>query len=169
MSSHSSQAEAAGGGCAGSGRVREGSFHVEQEVLIEAPRARVWAALMDPESWWKHRFDGPPCRLVLEARPGGRFYQAWPGEEGAVFGHVTFLKSPEVIRLSGPLGMTTPVSSVYEWRLEDLGEATMLKLSHRVVGLLDEEYAQNHEQGWRVLWEGLKALAERGERVAPPA
>lgn len=148
-----------------SGEFVQGSFRVEQEVIVNAPRERVFAALTSEiDRWWCHHFtDGKPT-ITLEPKIGGRFVEWWNGEEGALWGVVTFLKSPEVLRLSGPLGMHTPVSSVYQYTLEEHaeGRATLLKLSHRVNGEIDTKWHDSHERGWRELWVTLKAWVEEG-------
>lgn len=147
------------------GKAVEGSFHIEQEVEIAAPRERVWTSMLDVQGWWGHCFGARETRLRLEAFPGGRFYEDSPDSQ-ALFGVVTYIKAPEVLRLNGPLGMSRlPVTSVYEWKLEERGKGTTLLLMHRAVGLLDPAWHEAHEKGWRELWVHLKALAERGTRL----
>lgn len=50
----------------------------------------------------------------------------------AIWGTVTYLKAPELIRLTGPLGMQRPVHSVYSYELEENDGTTLVKLSHRI-------------------------------------
>jgi uncharacterized protein YndB with AHSA1/START domain len=106
--------------------------------------------------------------MALEPFPGGRFYEDSPEGVKALFGTVTYIKAPEVIRLSGPLGMNRlPLTSVYEWKLEPSadGKTTTLKLSHRAIGLLDPEWEQSHAEGWQQLWAHLKAFVEDGKPI----
>ena len=85
----------------------------------------------------------------------------------ALFGTVTYIKRPSVLRLSGPLGMSRlPVSSTYEYTLEPKGAGTALKLTHRAIGLLDSEWHNAHDQGWKELWVHLRAFVETGKRYA---
>jgi len=103
---------------------------------------------------------------MLEPRLGGEFRQEWGDGGGALFGVITLLKRPEVIRLSGPLGMSGAIASVYEWRLEPCGnERTRLSLHHAVSGLMSPEDRESHDRGWRELWEHLARFVERGERI----
>jgi uncharacterized protein YndB with AHSA1/START domain len=148
----------------------QGSFHIEQEVHIRASREKVWPGLLDVQSWWCHSFADASVRMALEPFAGGRFYE--DSDEGvkALFGTVTYIKAPEVIRLSGPLGMNRlPLTSVYEWRLDPStdGRSTTLKLTHRAIGLLDPEWEKSHNEGWQQLWPHLKALIEDGKRLRP--
>lgn len=151
-----------------SGEIVTGSFHVEQEVLIRAPRERVFEALANEVGqWWCHRLHHGPSTLHLDASIGGQFVERWEGGAGVLWGTVTCLIRPEVLRLSGPLGMQTPVNSVYQYTLEesDGGSATLVRLSHRVNGEIDRYWHEAHEQGWKDLWVTLKAWVEDGRAI----
>lgn len=143
------------------------SFHIEQEAAIDAPRDRVFRAItQEIGMWWCHHLSKGKSNLRLEPKVGGRFYETFgDGDEGALWGTVTFLKAPEILRLTGPLGMTGPVNSYYEYTLleANAGAGTILRLSHRVIGVLDPKWPQAHEDGWRMLWEHLKSWVEQGK------
>lgn len=148
------------------------AFRIDQEVEIAAPREKVWASLLDVQGWWCHRVVGKGSTLVLEPRVGGRFYESWKGEswkgdEGALWGVVTFLRSPDLLRLAGPLGMNGAAQSVYEYRLESKGSRTTLRLTHRCSGEMEPGARADYEGGWGTLWTHLKALAETGKRFSP--
>src|SRR5262245_54382337 len=132
------------------------SFEIEQEIVIDAPRERVWDALLDVGGWWCHHETAARAGIVLEPRIGGRFYERFGGEDGALWGTVVWIKRPEVLRLSGPLGMDLPVSNVYEYELAERGASTVLRLTHRCVGLLDPNAVKAFEGGWKALWVHLK-------------
>jgi len=143
-----------------------GEFVITQEVEINAPRQRAFEALLDVDGWWTHYYGDTKPKLVLEPFPGGRFYQTGNGED-AFFGAVQHLRRPDLLRLIGPLGMgKLPVTSVYEFRLEDRADRTLLKLTHRAFGVLDPEWKAAHEKGWGELWPLLKGLAETGKRYS---
>jgi hypothetical protein len=143
------------------------AFRLDQEVEILAPRETVWASLLDVEAWWCHRVVGKGSTLVLEPRVGGRFFERWGEDEGALWGVVTFLKRPEVLRLCGPLGMSGAAQSVYEYRLEPRGPRTTLRLTHRCSGEMEPGTREDYDGGWRQLWTHLKAHAETGKRLSP--
>ncbi|MBL8757753.1 MAG: SRPBCC domain-containing protein [Phycisphaerae bacterium] len=146
--------------------MEDGQFSIEQEVRIAAPREAAWRGLLDVGAWWCHHFAKAGPRMVLEPFPGGRFYEDSADGTRALFGTVTFIRAPEVIRLAGPLGMSTlPVVSVYEWALaEDGPGASVLRLSHHARGLIRTDWREAHDRGWQTLWVRLRALVERGER-----
>lgn len=142
------------------------SFQIEQEVLIRAPRLRVFDAITrDIGQWWAFRLAEHGSQLILEPQVGGRFYEDLGDGEGALWGTVTRIKRPEILRLSGPLGMTTPVVSVYTYELSDSDGGTLLKLSHHVVGEPSPKWEESHRRGWgQLLNRYLKAYVEEGKR-----
>lgn len=151
-----------------SGEFELGSFRVEQEVVVHAPRERVFSALTgEIGKWWCHRCGDAGSVLSLEAEAGGRFMETW-AKGSVLWGVVTRLEAPAVLRLSGPLGMHTPVSSVYQFTLDvhDSGRSTLLKLSHRVNGEIDTYWHDAHERGWKELWVTLKQWVEEGRAYA---
>jgi uncharacterized protein YndB with AHSA1/START domain len=145
------------------------SFEVEQEVSIDAPRERVWEALVDVAGWWCHHETQTRGTLVLEPKVGGRFYERFGpaegrDEAGALWGTVTWIQRPETLRLSGPLGMDLPATNVWQYDLVEHGRSTTLRLVQRCVGLIDPEMPKAYDGGWKALWVHLKALAEKGVR-----
>jgi uncharacterized protein YndB with AHSA1/START domain len=141
-----------------------GSFRIDQEVEILAPRETVWASLLDVDGWWCHRLREKGSALALEPRVGGRFYERWGDDEGALWGVVTYLQKPEVLRLAGPLGSNGASQSVYEYRLESRGARTTLKLLHRCSGEIGPKTRASYDGGWKELWEHLGRLAQTGTR-----
>ena len=143
----------------------QGSFRVEQEVEFATPRERLWECLLDVGRWWHYRHEKTGSDVVLEPRVGGRFYERFAGgEEGALWGVVTYMKRPETLRFSGFLNMETPATNVWEYRLEPRGSGTVLKLSHRAAGLMRPDARADYDGGWKGLWESLRAFAEKGVR-----
>ena len=114
------------------------SFEIEQEVLIEAPRQKVFDALTrDVDKWWHHRHEPGQSIVRLEPRVGGHFWEDFGDGQGALWGVVMYVKRPDVLRLSGPLGMTSAaVTNNYAFELVDKGHATLLKLSHQATGTM---------------------------------
>jgi DNA-binding transcriptional ArsR family regulator/uncharacterized protein YndB with AHSA1/START domain len=143
-------------------------FHIEQEVLIRAPRARVFDALTrDIAQWWIFRLMQEGSTLVLEPRVGGRFFEDLGDGQGALWGIVQHIKRPEVLRLNGALGMMRdPVVSVYTYELVETEDgATRLKLTHRVAGEPAPHAEENYRGGWgKLLGRYLKAYVEEGKR-----
>ena len=141
------------------------AFQIEQNVMIAAPRGRVWDALArEVNNWWSHRFQESGSVVRIEPEIGGRFFEDFHNGDAALWGTVTYVKRPEILRLSGPLGMVGAVMSTYTFQLTEQDDATRLTLSHHVAGLLDSDWQSAHESGWKELWARLRAWVEDGKR-----
>ncbi|MRX56626.1 hypothetical protein GJU41_22020 [Bacillus idriensis] len=61
--------------------------------------------------------------------------------------------------------MQGAVQSSYKYVLEEKGSATLLKLSHHAVGLLEPGWEEGHQKGWEeLLGLFLKEFVETGKR-----
>ncbi len=63
----------------------ENGFTTVHEVLVNAPRARVWqAAVEDIGSWWSddHTVNGDAGRMSIESRPQGCFCETFENGGG---------------------------------------------------------------------------------------
>ncbi len=147
--------------------LKQDTFQIEQEITINAPRGQVYKALIEEiDQWWAYRLSGTAkSKLTLEPKVGGRFLETWHNDEGALWGSVMYVKAPEEIRLNGLLGMRGAVNSAYSFLLEDKGDETILKLSHHACGLLDPQWKEMHESGWKeLLGTFLKEYVESGKK-----
>jgi uncharacterized protein YndB with AHSA1/START domain len=129
------------------------SFQIEQEITIHAPRERVYQALTEEiGDWWAFRIgEDKDTKLRFEPKVGGRFYEDYDNEQGALLGIVNYIKAPVEIRLTGVLGMSGAVTSSYKYNLEEQAGSTVIKLSHLAAGLLRPEWKDSHIHGWQVL------------------
>ncbi|NHM31684.1 SRPBCC domain-containing protein [Neobacillus terrae] len=129
-------------------------FRIEQEVLIDAPREQVFKALTERAGdWWEFRLapKGVQSQFTFDPVPGGQFIEKWSGNDGAVWGNVYYVNAPEEIRLHGHLGMQGAVNSSYTYRLLEKEGATLLQLSHTASGIIEENWEQEHSEGWKYL------------------
>ncbi len=143
-------------------------FKIAQEVVINAPREKVWEALTSEiDQWWSKRLHHTigESSLSLEPRLGGCFIERWGNDEGALLGTVIFVRKPEMLRLNGPLGMIeAPVTSVYSYELVDQGDTTLLKLTHHACGPIKPEWHVSYGAGWtELLGSHLKEYVEQGK------
>jgi DNA-binding transcriptional ArsR family regulator/uncharacterized protein YndB with AHSA1/START domain len=143
------------------------TFRIEQEIVIQAPRQKVYEALtQDVQSWWQYRVAPAGVKSTLQFKPelGGSFTETWDNDQGALWGTVYYVNAPEEIRLQGHLGMKGAVNSSYIYQLEEKGEATVLKLSHTASGYIEESWKEMHEHGWQeLLGKFLKEYVEQGQ------
>ena len=144
-------------------------IHVEQNVTIDASPEVVFEALTQQISiWWTSPFfhSGEAAqRLVLEPRPGGRFFEDLGNNEGLFLATVSSIKKPDQLQLIGPMGMTGLVQGFVQFQLESKDNSTLLKLSHRAIGDVSEETKKGYDLGWReLLGTRLRSFVEDGTR-----
>ncbi|HEV2891449.1 MAG TPA: metalloregulator ArsR/SmtB family transcription factor [Frankiaceae bacterium] len=141
------------------GDAMNGTLDVANEVTIDAPPERVYDALLRIGEWWPHRFRAG-ADVVLEPFVGGRFYEAWGDDTGALYGTVVRLERPSRLDVSGPMGMPGPVSAVWSMTLSPSGSSTVLALVHRAFGDIDEETRAGYTAGWTEVVEALRAAVD---------
>lgn len=141
------------------------SMLIEQEVQMAAVPEKVFDALtLEVGRWWDHAWAKGQVRL--DPRVGGRFEEMWSESEGALYATVTRIKRGELLAMTGPMGMTGAVQNVMVITLEARDGGTLLKLTHRALGEIDEETEANYTGGWTHLLSGrLKSLVETGDLV----
>lgn len=143
----------------------------EHQVIIAAPRERVWAELTEPERM--ARWMGEPemnLRVSVEWAEG-----AWIEISG--FHHVKFVNRGTVLHVDPPKQLRyTHLSSVsrlkdapenhstYDFRLDPEGEGTRLSL--RVTGFPTESIYKHLEFYWRGTLSIIKRVSERGPETA---
>lgn len=134
--------------------IKMSEFRIEQELYITAPREEVFKALTkNVEDWWEFRIapKGVTSHFTFDPVPGGQFIEKWGEKEGAIWGNVYYVNAPEEIRLFGHLGMQGAVNSTYTYRLLEKDGGTLLQLSHTASGVIQEQWEQEHSNGWEYL------------------
>jgi DNA-binding transcriptional ArsR family regulator/uncharacterized protein YndB with AHSA1/START domain len=125
---------------------------IAQETRIRAPRGRVWHALTEGiDGWWEHRAGDGPSTVTLDARVGGQFGLAYGDGAGWLWGVVARVEPGRMLELSGPLGMPGAVVNVYRYELSDDGDGTLVRLTHDMLGTIDDERVASYTKGWRHL------------------
>jgi uncharacterized protein YndB with AHSA1/START domain len=131
------------------------TLDVEQEMVVAAPREKVFDALCRMGEWWPHAFREGSA-VHLEPRVGGRFWEDWGDGDGALYATVTGIRRPEQLTCSGPMGMHTPVTGVFSMELEERPDGTLVRLSHHAVGPIDDETRAAYEGGWSGVFDALR-------------
>ena len=148
------------------------SFHIERDITIEAPRERVWAAMMQIEAWWHpdHTYLGDAERLSIDAMPGGCFCESLPGG-GTEHMRVLHVAPGELLRLGGGLGplQEFAVAGTMTWTLSEAEVGTQLTLTYRVSGLVDGGLDSWAEPVDGVLHQAIQRLARFVETGTPDA
>jgi len=128
--------------------VPELEFRVELERRIEASIETVFESLVGQLGPYAEAHDGSPMPMKIETHPGGRWYRDLDGDDGHLWAHVQAIKRPTLLELTGPLFMSRPVSNNVQYRLEDAGSHTVLRLVHTAFGPLEDEWREGVSTGW---------------------
>ncbi len=115
-----------------------------------------------------------PKRFTLEGRVGGRVFEDWGDDEGALFGTVTAFEQNKLLQWAGDLSAEYggPARSVTTFRLKPGREAgaTILSFADTPYGMLDDSVLEGLEPGWRwLLGDCLRPFVEQGRRPERPA
>jgi Uncharacterized conserved protein len=141
------------------------SLNVHLEVTIAASSQVVFDALTkDIATWWGFPFlkRKDAQTIVLEPKVGGRLYEVYGENEGALWGMVTAIKSGEELSLVGSMGMPEPTYGAVTFALEPQGNMTIIKFTHSAFGRISQERKGCYTEGWKELLDvRLRAFVEQ--------
>ncbi|HEU0208976.1 MAG TPA: SRPBCC domain-containing protein [Candidatus Udaeobacter sp.] len=123
-------------------QVSPNGFLVKLEASVNAPKARVYDALIEQiGSWWnpEHTYSHDAKNLTIDPRPGGCFCEKLPNGGGVEHLRVIYVAPREVLRLSGGLGplQGSGIAGSMTWKLTGDGDHTRVLLSYSVGGYID--------------------------------
>jgi uncharacterized protein YndB with AHSA1/START domain len=136
------------------------TLDVEQHVTIKAAPDKVFAAVIHRFGEGNTRPDGQSLQLVLEPKPGGRWYRDRGNGIGHLWGFVQAIKPPNLLELSGPLFMSYPAQNHVEIKVEPVADGSKLTLRHRAIGMIDPEHRKNVGMGWNHMIQNVKKDCE---------
>lgn len=136
------------------------SLTLQQTITIAAPIETTWQAMLDQLGPASVMPDGKPFPFTLEAWPGGRWFRDLGNSTGHLWGHVQVIKPPKLLEIWGPMMMSYPAINHLQYRLTAEGHKTVLQLTHRSCGVLDESHAKGMAEGFEYWIENMKNLAE---------
>ena len=145
------------------------------EIAIDAPRERVWKALVEQTTDWWHKdfYTGPGARgFHIQPRLGGWMYEDWGNDNGLIWGTVTGVRAMEMLQVVGDSSSDWggPNRGIMTWNLDsapDGPDTTLVRFRHSIHGRVSETTRDSLDGGWRLLFEQcLKDFAETGRRPA---
>lgn len=134
--------------------VPTGSFSFTFDTVLQAPPAEAWAAATgDVSGWWDHSMSGDPHRMVIEPKPGGVFLEEFDASgDGVVHADVTYVRTGEMLRMVGPLGLAGhALHMVTTWTFApgDADGTTVLTVKVNASGEVHEGWGEIVETTWR--------------------
>ncbi|HSH15676.1 MAG TPA: SRPBCC domain-containing protein [Verrucomicrobiae bacterium] len=136
------------------------TLDIEQHIDIKAPPEKVFAGVLHRFGEGNARPDGEAMPMVLEAKPGGRWYRDRGAGIGHLWGFVQAIKPGQLLELAGPLFMSYPANNHVEIKLTPIPDGTKVTLRHRAMGMIDPEHRKGVSTGWNHSLKALKSHCE---------
>jgi uncharacterized protein YndB with AHSA1/START domain len=142
----------------------DAGFTSRHRIVIAAPPAKVWAALVQPARWWQsdHTYSGDAANLSIDLRPGGCWCEKTRGG-GVEHMRVVHIAEGGTLLLVGGLGplQAMPVTGVLTITLKPSATGTELTATYAVAGQELGTLAAPVDHVLAAQWPRLKAAAER--------
>ena len=140
------------------------AFEIIKEEEIAAPIEIVFETILE-QMGPMNSTPEKPMPMVLEARPGGRWYRDLGNNTGHYWGAVQAIRAPSLLEISGPLFMSTPAISNIQYRLTEENGATRMRFVHRAMGWIGEN-DRGVDEGWsQLIGRIVTAAAERARAL----
>ncbi|MCC6245804.1 MAG: SRPBCC domain-containing protein [Gemmatimonadaceae bacterium] len=136
------------------------TLDLTETVRISAPIADAFAALLEELGPENRGMGEQPMPMVLEARPGGRWYRDLGDGNGHYWGVVQAIRVPTLLEINGPLMMSFAVASNVQYRLKQDGDDTIITIRHTALGMFPDGYKIPLTQGWQAIFRRLAARFE---------
>ena len=136
------------------------TFTIKEEIRVRASLDKTFASLLAQMGGENQTPDGKPLPMVIEPRPGGRWFRDLGGENGHLWGFVQSIKRPVLLEIWGPLFMSTAATSNLLYRLTETSDGTLITFSHTLVGPFPEDHRPQIGTGWAALHARVRAAAE---------
>jgi hypothetical protein len=98
--------------------------------------------------------------LLLEPKPGGRWYRDRGNGIGHLWGFVQVIKPPTLLELSGPMFMSYPAINHLEVKVEPASGGCRVTLRHRAIGMIDPQHRKGVSTGWNHMLSEIKKDCE---------
>jgi uncharacterized protein YndB with AHSA1/START domain len=135
------------------------TLNIAHETHVRASLEATFDALLEQIGPANQTPDGKPQPMVIEPRPGGRWFRDLGQNNGHFWGLVQAIKRPTLLEITGPLFMSSPVVSNVQYRLTQVDGGTLIAFRHSAFGFVPEEY-RDVKKGWVPLLDRIRARAE---------
>lgn len=136
------------------------TLSISEEIHVRASLADTFDALLEQMGPANETPEGAPLPMVIEARPGGRWFRDLGGDNGHFWGHVQAIRRPTLLEITGPLFMSYPVVSNVQYRLTEVEGGTLITFRHSALGFVPDDFRQGLARGWTPLHARVRARAE---------
>jgi hypothetical protein len=136
------------------------TLNITHEIHVRASVSGTFDALLELIGPANETRDGAPLPMVIEPRPGGRWFRDLGDDNGHFWGLVQAIKRPTLLEITGPLFMSFPVVSNVQYRLKEIDGGTLITFRHSALGFVPEEYRSDLSRNWMLLLERVRKQAE---------
>ena len=136
------------------------TFTIKEEIRVRASMEKTFASLLAQMGRENQTPDGTPLPMVIEPRPGGRWFRDLGGDSGHLWGFVQSIKRPVLLEIWGPLFMSTAAANNLIYRLTEVDGGTMISFKHTLLGPVPDEFRQHMAPGWSAIHDRVKRQAE---------
>lgn len=137
------------------------TLDLTEEIHVRASLDATFEALLEQMGPGNEGPGGVPMPMVIEPRPGGRWFRDLGNDNGHFWGHVQAIKRPTLLEITGPLMMSFGVASNLQYRLKEVEGGTIITLRHTAIGLFPDGYREALSSGWPGFAERIRRRAER--------
>lgn len=141
------------------------TLSIAQEIDVRASAEATFDALLNQLGPENQTPEGQPLPLVIEPRPGGRWFRDLGQNNGHFWGHVQAIKRPTLLEITGPLFLSAPVVSNVQYRLKEVDGGTLITFRHSAFGFLPDDYRKGMDRGWASILDRVRTQAE-SRRIA---
>jgi uncharacterized protein YndB with AHSA1/START domain len=141
------------------------TLNITQEMTVRASLEATFDALLEQMGPANETPDGTPLPMVIEPRPGGRWFRDLGSDNGHFWGQVQAIKRPTLLEITGPLFMSSPVLSNLQYRLKEVPGGTLIAFCHSAFGFVPDEFREGVARGWTPLLERVRKQAETVRRT----
>ena len=136
------------------------TLDLTEEIHVHASLDATFEALLEQMGPGNEGPGGVPMPMVIEPRPGGRWFRDLGGGDGHFWGHVQAIKRPALLEITGPLFMSMPVVSNVQYRLQDVSGGTLITFRHSALGFIPDDLRVGLTGGWTALHGRVRKQAE---------
>ena len=136
------------------------TLDLTEEIRVQASLDVTFEALLEEMGPHNTGIGGAPMPMVIEARPGGRWYRDLGDDNGHFWGHVQAIKRPTLLEINGPLFMSMPVVSNLQYRLKEVDGGTLISFRHSALGFIPDDFRQGMMRGWAALHDRVRTQAQ---------
>ncbi len=142
------------------------TFTIKEEIRVRASLEKTFASLLAEMGARNQTPDGNPLPMVIEPRPGGRWFRDLGGDSGHLWGFVQSIKRPVLLEIWGPLFMSTAATSNLLYRLSEADGGTLITFTHTLVGPFPEDHRPQLGAGWTALHARVRAAGEGQSHIS---